>query len=139
MKNLRRSIRRPVFASTAAMLALLGATACDGSKDTPANTAAADQNLTLPADESVERHHEQGVAAEMHNQMSAQQGDQMGAGQGGMADDKMGAGGMMDDNMPMGKAPMGDKPMGNSSNGMANSMAKPDASKDKPMPMEDDM
>lgn len=132
MKNIIRSIRQPAFVSAAAMLALLGVTACDGSKDKPANTAAADQNLTLPADESVERHHEQGVAAEMHNQMSAREGDQMGAGQGGMADDKMGAGGMTDDSMPMGKAPMADKPTGNS-------MAKPDAAKDKPMPMEDDM
>ena len=139
MKILRRRIRRPVFASAAAMLALLGSTACDGSKDTAATTAAADGNVVLPMDESMERHHEQGVAAEMHNQMSAQQGNQMGAAQGGMADDQMGAGGMMDDNMPMGKAPMGDKPMGNSGNAMGDTMAKPDAGKAKPMPMEDHM
>jgi hypothetical protein len=75
----------------------------------------------------------------MHNQMSAQQGNQMGAAKGGMADDQMGAGGMMDDNMPMGKAPMGDKPMGNSGAAAGDTMAKPDAGKDKPMPMEDDM
>lgn len=139
MKNLRMSIRRPVFASTAAMLALLGATACDRSKkDTPANTATADENVVLPADESREQHHAQGVAAEMHNKMSAEQGNQKGAGQGGMADDQMGGGGMMDDKMPMGKAPMGGTKAGTADK-PGNSMAKPDASKDKPMPMEDDM
>lgn len=139
MKILRTSIRGPAFASAAAMLALLGATACDGSKDTAATTASADGNAVLPADESMERHHEQGVAAEMHNQMTAQQGNKMGAAQGGMADDQMGAGGMMDDSMPMGKAPMGDKPMGNSGGAMGDTMAKPDAGKAKPMPMEDQM
>jgi hypothetical protein len=139
MKILSKSIRAPVFASAAAMLALLGTTACDGSKDTAATNEAADGNVVLPTDESRERHHEQGVAAEMHNQMSAQQGNQMGAAKGGMADDQMGAGGMMDDNMPMGKAPMGDKPMGNSGAAAGDTMAKPDAGKDKPMPMEDDM
>lgn len=118
MKNPRRSVRQRVLVSTAAMLAVLGATACEGSKEAPANVATAEENVVLPEDESRERHHEQGMAAEMHNQMSAAEGR--------TADGKMGAGGMMDDDMPMtdamAKDSAKDKPM----------------PKDTPMPMEDD-
>lgn len=129
MKN-PTNIRRPVLFTTVVMLALLGVTACDRSKDTETDAAPADKNAVLPADEGREKDHAQGVAADMHNRMSAEQGNQKGAGQAGMADDQMGSGGMMDDHMPMGEAKMGDKPMGKS-------MAEPDAPKDKPMPMED--
>lgn len=131
----------------AALLLLIGLSACSGADKNASNGTAA-ENVSVPADESAARD-DSSVAAEMHNRMAADQNQGMGASSGAMADDQMGSSmgnaqssGMPDDSMPMGG--------GNMASGMGNmadhhkgmkggSMSKPMPKPSPDKPMQDDM
>ena len=140
---------RGARAPAAALLVLLGLSACSGSDKTASNGTATD-NVVLPADESTGRDDDAGVAAAMHNRMSTQTEAGTPSTAAGMGDDQMGSGGAMgnaqggamaDDAMPMGGGNMASG-MGNMADhhkGTKGSMNKPMPKPTPDKPMQDDM
>lgn len=123
MHGSRLSFGKSIVAPAAAILALAGLSACDGSKDSAANMVATNQAAAQPANATVPRDDDVMEAdGAMHNEMSGRRG----------ADDKMGGphGRMPDHPNAMGGSDM-TKPQGPDANS-----AMP--MKDDGMPMKDD-
>lgn len=145
---------RGARAPAAALMVLLGLSACNGSDKTGSNGTAA-ENAVPPADEGTGRNDDAGVAAAMHNRMSSEAGTSGGAnaaamGGAGMGDDQMGSGGAMgnaqggamaDDSMPMGggNTASGMGTMADQHTGMKGGMNKPMSKPTPDKPMQDDM